>query len=387
MQRVARIQKLQFDDSYTFICQLALISMAKTRRILHFPTNTGGHPYGLSLQEKNLGLLSHCVTLKPPQFGYKVDYTLYTGHNFLIAEVLKWCFFVFSLFYYNEFHFNYGNKFFTYISPDYRSEPDPVKKIIKFIYSLYSTLFGKLDLFVLKALNKKIIVTFQGDDIRQGDYCRAHYQFHFVNEVSPGYYSAFTDQRKRKLIELYDQYADEIYALNPDLLNILPKRARFLPYKLEGGSAPATAQKPRSVFTIIHAPTDRKVKGTEYILKALEKIKDEGFNFEIKLIENLTHQEALDQYKNADLAIDQIWAGWYGGFAVEAMQFGVPVMAYLRESDLVHLPQDFRNDLPVLNIDPGNLKSSILQHLKSVQSGAVNQEIFKNFVNKWHNVR
>ena len=44
------------------------------------------------------------------------------------------------------------------------------------------------------------------------------------------------------------------------------------------------------------------------------------------------------RYRDADIVVDQLLAGWYGGFAVEAMALGKPVIAYLRESDLHHVP-------------------------------------------------
>ncbi len=358
--------------------------MANNRRILHFPTNTGDHPYSLSLIEKKAGHISHCVTLKSPQFGYKSDFTLYKGRNPLLTEMIRWVFFIFSLFYYNEFHFNYGSKFFTYIAPDFKSEPNLLKKIAKFIYHIYCSLFGKFDLFILKLLRKKIIVTFQGNDIRQGDYCRAHYKFHFVTEVAANYYTPFTDERKRKLIRLFDKYADEIYALNPDLLNVLPPRAHFYPYKREAYRSSFPSQDTQKKFTVIHAPTDRKIKGTDSILNALKELKTEGLNFEIKLIENLPYHTALELYKNADLAIDQIWAGWYGGFAVDVMQFGVPVMAYIRESDLIHIPKDFRSEIPILNIDPSDLKNSIRRNILAVQNGNIQKAEIQKFVEKWH---
>ena len=59
---------------------------------------------------------------------------------------------------------------------------------------------------------------------------RAHYPVHFVHHVPPGYYTDETDRHKRERIAFFDRHADLIYAVNPDLLNVLPARAQFLPY-------------------------------------------------------------------------------------------------------------------------------------------------------------
>ena len=60
-----------------------------------------------------------------------------------------------------------------------------------------------------------------------------------------------------------------IYALNPDLLRVLPATAEFLPY---GNVDPrqwvplsATFLLPKRL-TVLYAPTHRGVKGTRYIV-------------------------------------------------------------------------------------------------------------------------
>jgi len=49
-------------------------------------------------------------------------------------------------------------------------------------------------------------------------------------DVEPGYYTPASDARKRWRIAQFATYADRIYALNPDLLHVLPAQAEFLPY-------------------------------------------------------------------------------------------------------------------------------------------------------------
>ena len=69
-------------------------------------------------------------------------------------------------------------------------------------------------------------------------------------------------------------------------------------------------------------------------MEAADRLQREGVPFDLELIENLPNAEATRRYRDADLVVDQLLAGWYGGFAVEAMALGKPVIAYLRESDL-----------------------------------------------------
>ncbi len=63
------------------------------------------------------------------------------------------------------------------------------------------------------------------------------------------------------------------------------------------------------------------------------------------MIENLTHEEALNEYSKIDVLVDQLLAGWYGGLAVEVMSLGKPVVAYIREEDLDFIPKKMKEDI------------------------------------------
>ena len=77
-------------------------------------------------------------------------------------------------------------------------------------------------------------------------------------------------------------------------------------------------------------------------------------DFEFILIEGLSHSEARHLYQTADLLVDQLFVGWYGGLAVECMALGKPVICYIREEDLAFLPAQMRQDLPIINATAQN---------------------------------
>ena len=77
-----------------------------------------------------------------------------------------------------------------------------------------------------------------------------------------------------------------------------------------------------------HAPTHRLVKGTDVIIRSINLLKKK-YDFEFILIEGLKNIEAKNQYKKIDVLIDQLFHGWYGGLAVEAMALGKPVISYI----------------------------------------------------------
>ena len=59
-----------------------------------------------------------------------------------------------------------------------------------------------------------------------------------------------------------------------------------------------------------------------------------GLDADLELVEGLHHDEAFERYRAADIVVDQLNAGWYGVFAIEAMALGKPVVTYLHEEAL-----------------------------------------------------
>lgn len=99
---------------------------------------------------------------------------------------------------------------------------------------------------------------------------------------------------------------------------------------------------------IIHAPTHQNVKGTDYVLRAIERLRHEGYAFEFDVVRNKKHKEALRLYKRADIVIDQLLIGSFGIFSLEAMALGKPVLCFVRDDLVQHYPPG----LPIVNANP-----------------------------------
>jgi hypothetical protein len=178
------------------------------------------------------------------------------------------------------------------------------------------------------------------------------------------------------------------YALNPDLLHVLPERASFLPYASFDPASVSPAP-PASVssrpLVFVHAPSHRGAKGTEHVLAAAAALKAEGLAFELRLIEHLDRQHALVAYRGCDVMIDQLLAGWYGGLGLEAMALGKPVIAYLREEDMGALSPDIRRELPVINASPGTL-TEVMRRMITMPRGELHAlgHSSRKFALNWH---
>lgn len=81
-----------------------------------------------------------------------------------------------------------------------------------------------------------------------------------------------------------------------------------------------------NVVRIAHAPTNRRVKGTDHFLAVIERLRDRGLKVETILIEHRSWRDCLQLKANADIYYDQVELG-YGCNAVEAWGMGIPVVA------------------------------------------------------------
>jgi len=358
-------------------------------RVLHCPTNIGGHPAGLAAAERELGVASRAVVFRRSPFGFPADEVLAEdGVSPLHFELRRWKLLVAALLAHDVVHFNFGRTILpSPISLATLSEQG-YPAAVRAAYTAYAKALEFRDLPLLRAAGRVLAVTFQGDDARQGDVCRALYEIEPSREA--GYYSAESDAAARRRIRSFDRHADLIYTVNPDLLRVLPARARFLPYAHVDPRRWAEVGVSREAAPplLVHAPTDRGVKGTRFVLAAVERLRAAGVKFRFRLVEGLSHEEARKVYEAADLVVDQLLVGWYGGLAVEAMALGKPVIAYLRDEDLGRLPPGMAAELPILRATPDRIEGVLRRWLTApADELRAAGRASRRFTERWHDPR
>ena len=357
-------------------------------RIIHCPKNIGGHPAGISKAERAMGLDSRSVALIAPAFDFKADEILWRRRETpLKLEYNRWKLFLRAILFYDVIHFNFGMTFMPEHIP--LKQPENFRKIPRWLwlaYRAYSNILEFKDLPLLKFFGKKIFVTFQGSDIRLPDFCRKNCSIHYFDECEMD--EEYINKINRKKIDVFSKYADALFTVNPDLMHILPSRAEFVPYahinpNEFSPSYPDFSDNHRP--RILHAPSKRNVKGTGYILEALDKLKAEGIDFEFLLIEDMPNNDAMKHYQKADLLIDQLLAGWYGGLSGELMAMGKPVFCYIREDDLKFIPEEMQDDMPIINISKETLYFVLKHYLTSGRDELSALGIkSRKYVEHWH---
>lgn len=356
-------------------------------KVLHCPATVGGNPQGLCRAERALGCESVSWALTQTQFLYPTDRVICRSGSKLAREFMRWKAMAGMLGKFDVVHFNFGQSFAPLRVPT-EGRGVVARVLAKLFNAAWAGPWEMADVRWVKQRGAVVAVTFQGDDARQGDFARTHYPLHFSHHVPRGYYSDETDRHKRERIVEWDRLADLIYAVNPDLLHVLPARAQFLPYASvdprewtpESGSD-ALPENP----LVVHAPSHRAVKGTPALVQAVERLHAQGVRFRFTLVENLPHAEARKLYASADLAVDQLLAGFYGAFAVELMALGKPVICQLDAPDLRRLPTRMREDLPLIPADPDSIHATLRTWL-TTRKGELRAlgRRSRAFVETWH---
>jgi len=231
-----------------------------------------------------------------------------------------------------------------------------------------------------------VFFTLQGCDVRLAHLSNARNAVTMCREGACRFFGNCIDSldaRRQAFIDEALPLADKVFYLNPELGHYV-HGAEFLPYSnVEISDFEVIPPKVEGTITIVHAPSDGAIKGTPAILAALETLKDR-YDFELLLVEGLPHEEAMRLYQSADIVIDQILAGWYGGFAVEAMAMGKPVLCYMREEDFGNVPAEMIADLPIRDIRPAHLAEDIAAVLDRRAEWPDWSLAARRFVERWH---
>jgi hypothetical protein len=286
---------------------------AKPYRVLHGVTGAAGQANALAGGLRQYGVYAENLLIGESRYGFKADHQVPATHrdmsNFLVDNIDR----------FDIFHFHFRPAFYE------------DSKRLRFP--------SFADLPILKAAGKRIIFHFRGSEIRSNAEFAKKSPYNYVDDGEGARLSRkFPDETKTRVLELVRAGADAVLANDPEIASYIgqpchvvnrlvadPKdqdtmRGLEKPLKSEGRPP-----------LILHAPSRRGIKGTEWVFDAIESLRNDGVDFEFEVVEGLSHEEAMKRYAEADIIIDQLRIGWYGVLSVEAMALGKTVLCYIRD--------------------------------------------------------
>jgi glycosyltransferase involved in cell wall biosynthesis len=334
--------------------------------VLFLPINTASQPGITALSLNKLdGVNAICMTTVLDKYFDTNECVLYIKGNTSSKNPIKWI----------VTKINYWRK---------------VKKLIDWAdvlhYTWDSALLNDFDLKWAKRSGKTIFIEWLGSDIRDLAVFEKYNEFSnlfFVGktpkEILETSVSSFRNQSKFLKYNAIPVLCPEmsIYLnrlIFTDGAKLLMQRMNTTDFQCHFPLAT------RGKLLIVHSPSNKSIKGTEYILPAIEEL-SKDFDFEFRLLHNVSRAEALKSVSECDIFIDQILIGSYGSAAMEAMSYGKPVMCYI-------MPEVFQSGLPsecpIVNSNPTNIKDQLKILIKN---GNLRNEIGKKsraYMEKYH---
>jgi glycosyltransferase involved in cell wall biosynthesis len=274
-------------------------------RVTHCPVNTAGIPWTNVQALRARGIEAQLVVFNRYKLHPEADIDLHRSGGLVRQQAAQWRAFAELARKTDIFHFYFG-----------------------------LTLLPKSVQFpLLRALGKRSVMHFLGSDIRGR---------------SPAEL-AWAQRAGARVVGSYDaiRWVPDAHVIPPgiDVRAIEP--------------APSTD---RERPVVLHAPSSRARKGTEHVVAACKKL-----NVELEIVEGLDHREAFERYRNADVIVDQLNAGWYGVFAIEAMALGKPVVTFLHEEAVRKTEEAFGVEVPLVNGTADTLADALRPLVESAE--------------------
>ena len=184
-----------------------------------------------------------------------------------------------SFFHNGVIHLNNGRLITPYFGENMHPREEAYPVFTRKIIRLMSRVLICVECSMSRIRNnqKCIFITFQGSDARETQcFLEKHQKCGLADQVINR--SGKTNDSIRRKKNLLAGIADKIYSLNPDLMEVLPRGAEFLPYATEATlHAKILPFRQTSEFIIGHAPTHRITKGTEQIIGAVDRLRAKGY--------------------------------------------------------------------------------------------------------------
>jgi hypothetical protein len=299
----------------------------KKIKVFHGVVNYGTQAYLFAKELRKKGFDALSVSNKD-RFKREIDVEMLNGGNFVQKLIKHFWNLILKLYWFskfNTFHFYFG----TTLLPKQWDLP-------------FYRLFGK-----------KVFMHYLGHDVQLYKDSIEKYEVTNVRFYKGQEQALKSDTQKKKRLKYESKYVNKQIVCAPYLSEFVPKSC-LLPLAIDVSSiefCPKVA--PKEEVVIMHAPTSRNNKGTSFILDTLKCLKNEGFKIKILLVENVSHKELIEKYKECDIFIDQILAGWYGTASIEAMAVGRPTVCFLRESYFQYI--DYEKKIPIINAHPSTI--------------------------------
>jgi glycosyltransferase involved in cell wall biosynthesis len=193
--------------------------------------------------------------------------------------------------------------------------------------------------------------------------------FHFVG----------SDIRGKSPDELaYGRLADAQIVGSYDAARWIPE-AEVVPPGIDLSAIEPVPPRAEGPLRVAHAALSRRRKGTELVVAACDEL-----GLDLDVIENVRHDEVGPRLAQADIVVDQLNSGWYGLFAIEAMAYGKPVVAYIHDEAAARTAAAFGVNVPIVRTTKETLAADLRPLLESAEERRARGAAGRSYVERVH---
>ena len=204
------------------------------------------------------------------------------------------------------------------------------------------------DYAYLRKKNKKIISLFLGSDVRHISAFAQEYKLD-VSEWEQWFHTMDLNSQLFRLRKA-EMFSDAIFSV-PDQagLAVRPYNHIYIPFN---ASSIRQHIPDNTIPKIVHIPSRSGIKGTKFIIGALDRLREEGLQFEFELISGVPNKVVLEKLQHADILVDEIFLHGPGTLSLEGIASGCAVATKT-------MPGGVYDDTAVCNIDFDNLYTKL----------------------------
>ncbi|NVK04812.1 MAG: glycosyltransferase [Flavobacteriia bacterium] len=241
----------------------------------------------------------------------------------------------------------------------------PILKIFWFFsYDTFHFYYGtslwknQKDLPYYKRFGKKVVMHYLGYDVEEYEWSVKNYSITNLSQSFTQDEGRIHDDKIRERRKYEAQFLNAEIVCSPQYAPFVPN-AQLIPLAIDVDMFkfhPIEHIPEDEPLRLIHVPTSRKKKGTDYLIEAVEELQKEGVQIELDVCEGVTHAELLSRYLQAHVSVVALLGGWYGTAGIESMAMGRPIVTFMRET-LFEYSQLSSDDIPIINANRDTIKS------------------------------
>ncbi len=242
-----------------------------------------------------------------------------------------------------------------------------------------------VELEMIKRSGKKLFFYTYGGDCRTRETTLALGKFNLCAECTePRRHCICVDEVQSNKIELYRKYASALIA-SGDMTAYVAGHYNMYFWPVDLGRVDLTGGPPLSdslELKIAHAPNHTMFKGSHYLEKAVQELREEGLKISLLRKSQVSNDKILNLFDECDLVADQFIAGAYGYTALEGLSRGKPVLCFLRDESMMVEPAR----APVVNCHPDNLKENLRWLYLNRQKVGQLSQYCRPYIEKYHSI-